>query len=131
VKAVGGDLLSDREDFLHVPGGVVVGVNGLWEVAGGAVECEVSGGGVDRVTGVVGVGFAPGVCADAVLDPRCRHELHPPDRAGGGDVQVLSVVRLDGVDRGEYLPGDVVASGGGLVDGDQRGRWVVVVRERG
>src|SRR3712207_7876888 len=57
---------------------------------------------------VVRVALAVAVGVEPVLLPRRRHELHPPERAGGGHVEVAPVVGLDLVDRREDLPADAV-----------------------
>src|SRR5213078_4484079 len=89
-------------------------------VAAGGLE--VARGGEDRVDRVVGVALAVLVRVDAVGLPGGRHELHPAEGAGGGDVEVAPVVGLDLVDRGEDLPADAVLDAGGLVDRQQERR---------
>src|SRR5439155_12476753 len=53
----------------------------------------------------------------------------PPDRARRRHRQVVAVVGLDFVDRGEDLPGNAVLGRGGLVDGEQE-QGNAVVGER-
>ena len=61
--------------------------------------------------------------------PGGGHELHPADRAGGGDVQVAAVVGLDLVDRRQDLPAHAVLDAGGLVDRQQERRDPELVDE--
>jgi hypothetical protein len=122
---VGGQAADDagaHQDRLDVPVGVVVGEDGAVEVLVGPRGAEVPRGGEDRVDRVERVLLPVAVGVDAVHVPRRGHELHPAQRAGGGDVQVAAVVRLDLVDRGQDLPPDAVLDAGGLVDGEEEGR---------
>jgi hypothetical protein len=95
---------------------VVVGEDRPAHVLGGAGGLEVARGGEDRVDGVVRVLLLVVVRVYPVLAPGGGHELHPAERARGGDVQVAAVVRLDLVDRGQVLPAHAVLDAGGLVD---------------
>ena len=111
-----------HEHRLDVPVGVVVGEDRAVEVGVGAGGAQVAGGGEDRVDRVERVLLAVAVGVDAVGGPRGGHELHPAERAGGGDVQVAAVVGLDLVDRGQDLPAHAVLDAGGLVDREQERR---------
>src|SRR3954452_23825758 len=101
---------------------MVVGVDRLAHVLRRARGLEVARGREDRVDRVVGVLLLVVVGVDAVLAPSGRHELHPADRARGGDVQVVPVVGLDLVDRRQILPAHAVLDTGGLVDRQQEER---------
>ena len=122
---VGGEAADDagaHQDRLDVPVGVVVGEDRAVEVLVGPGGAQVARGREDRVDRVERVLLAVAVGVDAVHVPRRGHELHPAQRAGGGDVQVAAVVRLDLVDRGQDLPADAVLDAGRLVDREQEGR---------
>ena len=101
---------------------MVVGEHGPGDVLRGAGCGQVAGGREDRVTRVIGVGHAVTIGGDPVLVPGRGLELHPADRAGRGGAEVASVVALDGVDRCQHLPRNVVATPGLHVDRDQEGR---------
>ena len=122
--------MGPRHDLVDVPARVVVGVDGPGDVLLGTGGGEVLGGGEDRVARVIRVGHAVAVDGDAVLGPGGGLELHPADRAGGRGVEVLAVVGLDGVDRGQHLPRDVVLAAGLHVDGDEERRRPVAVGEQ-
>ena len=117
-----GDQARAQHDGVDVPVGVVVGEDRAADVLLVARGLEVAGRGEDRVDGVVGVLLAVLVGVRPVLAPGGRHELHPAQRAGGGDVEVAPVVRLDLVDRGQDLPAHAVLDPGGLVDRQQEDR---------
>src|SRR5207249_2897665 len=102
------DQARAHEDGVDVPVRVVVGEDPPADVLVAAGRLEVAGGREDRVDRVVGVRHAVAVGVDPVLLPGGGHELHPPEGAGGGDVEVAAVVRLDLVDAGEDLPADAV-----------------------
>ena len=122
---VGGEAADDagaHQDRLDVPVGVVVGEDRAVEVLVGPGGAQVARGREDRVDRVERVLLAVAVGVDAVHVPRRGHELHPAQRAGGGDVQVAAVVGLDLVDRGQDLPADAVLDAGRLVDREQEGR---------
>ena len=123
------DQARAHEDGVDVPVGVVVGEDRLAQVLLGAGGLEVARGGEDRVDRVVRVLQLVLVGVDAVLLPRRGHELHPPERAGGGDVEVAAVVGLDLVDRREDLPAHAVLDAGGLVEREQEGRDAELVDE--
>ena len=123
------DQAGAHEDRVDVPVGVVVGEDRLAHVGVGAGGLQVPRGREDRVDRVVGVLLAVVVGVDAVLLPRGRHELHPAQRAGGGDVEVAAVVGLDLVDAGQDLPAHAVLDAGGLVDRKQEGRDPELVDE--
>ena len=118
-----------QEHHVDVPVGVVVGPDRAAQVLVGAGGLEVAGGGEDRVDRVVRVLQAVLVGVDAVGLPARGHELHPAQRAGGGDVEVAAVVRLDLVDRRQDLPADAVLDAGGLVDREEEGRDPELVDE--
>ena len=90
---------------------------------------QVARGGEDRVDRVERVLDAVVVGVDAVRLPGGGHELHPAQRAGGGDVEVAAVVGLDLVDRGQDLPAHAVLRAGGLVDRQQERRDPELVDE--
>ena len=123
------DQAGAHEDRVDVPVGVVVGEDRAADVGVGARGAQVARGREDRVDRVVGVLEAVAVGVDAVLLPGRGHELHPPERARGGDVEVAAVVGLDLVDRGEHLPAHAVLDAGGLVDGEEEGRDAELVDE--
>ena len=108
---------------------MVVGEDRLADVGLGTRGAQVAGGGEDRVDRVEGVLEAVAVGVDAVLLPGRGHELHPAERAGGGDVEVAPVVGLDLVDRRQHLPAHAVLDAGGLVDGEEEGRDAELVDE--
>src|SRR5439155_20700987 len=83
----------------------------------------------DRVDRVVGIAAGVAVGVQAPAPPRAREELHPPDGAGGRDVEVAPVVGLDLVDRGEDLPPDAVLDARRLVDRQQERRDPELVDE--
>ena len=118
-----------QEHGVDVPVGVVVGEDRLADVLLAAGGAQVARGREDRVDRVERVLLAVLVGVDAVHLPGGRHELHPADGAGGGDVQVAAVVGLDLVDRGEDLPADAVLDAGGLVDREQERRDPELVDE--
>ncbi|CAB4931944.1 unannotated protein [freshwater metagenome] len=107
---------------VDVPVGVVVGEDRLADAVLRAGGLQVPGGGEDRVDRVHRVGLAVAVGVGAVRLPGGGHELHPALRAGGRDVEVAPVVRLDLVDRREDLPADAVLDAGGLVDRQEERR---------
>ena len=117
-----GDQPRAHHHGVDVPVGVVVGEDRAAQVVVGAGGLQVAGRGEDRVDGVVRVLLAVAVRVGPVCAPRRRDELHPPERAGGGHVQVAAVVGLDLVDRREDLPADAVLRAGGLVDRKQERR---------
>ncbi len=123
------DHTRAQEDGVDVPVGVVVGEDRLRDVLVAAGGAQVARGGEDRVDRVEGILLAVLVGVDAVHLPGGRHELHPAERAGRGDVQVAAVVGLDLVDRREDLPADAVLDAGGLVDREQEGRDPELVDE--
>ena len=123
------DDLGAHEHGVDVPVGVVVGEDGAADVRVGACGAQVAGGGEDRVDRVERVLDAVAVGVHAVGGPRGGHELHPAERAGGGDVQVAAVVGLDLVDRGQHLPAHAVLHAGGLVDREEEGRDPELVDE--
>ncbi len=123
------DQTRAHEHGVDVPVGVVVGEDRAADVGLGAGSAQVAGGGEDRVDRVVRVLEAVAVGVDAVLLPGGGHELHPPERAGGRDVEVAAVVGLDLVDRGQHLPAHAVLDAGGLVDGEEEGRDPELVDE--
>ena len=122
---VGGDA-GDQPGAEHhrvdVPVGVVVGKDRAAHVLLIAGGLEVAAGGEDRVDGVVGVLLAVLVRVGAIGAPGGGDELHPPERAGGGDVQVAPVVGLDLVDRRQHLPPDPVLDPRRLIDRQQEDR---------
>src|SRR5262249_24262521 len=111
-----------EQHLLRVPVGVVVGEDRVVEVLGAAGDLQVVGGGADRVDRVVGVLAPVPVGVEPVGFPARGQELHPPDRAGAGDVEAGPAPGLDFVDRGQDLPGDPVFGAAGLVDREQEGR---------
>ena len=113
------DEACAHEHRVDVPVGVVVGEDRLAEILLPTRCLEVARRGEDRVDRVVRVLLAVAVGVDSVQLPAGGDELHPPDRAGAGDVEVAAVVRLDLVDRGEDLPRHAVLDAGGLVDRQQ------------
>jgi hypothetical protein len=123
------DDLRAHEHGVDVPVGVVVGEDGAADVLVATGGAQVARGREDRVDRVERVLDAVAVGVDAVHVPRGRHELHPAERARGGDVQVAAVVGLDLVDRREDLPADAVLHAGSLVDGKQEGRDAELVDE--
>ncbi len=118
-----------HEHGVDVPVGVVVGEDRLAQVLLGAGGLEVAGGGEDRVGRVVRVLEVVLVGVDAVLLPGRGHELHPPERARGGHVEVAAVVGLDLVDRRQHLPAHAVLDAGGLVEREEEGRDAELVDE--
>ncbi len=116
-----GDQARAEEDRVDVPVGVVVGPDRGADVVLVVRGLEVAGGGEDGVDRVVRILAAVLVGVGPVHLPGGGHELHPAERAGGRDVQVAAVVRLDLVDRGEDLPADAVLDSGGLVDREEEG----------
>ena len=125
VPLVARDELGAQQHRVDVFLGVVVGEDRRVQVRGGSGCAQVAGGGEDRVDGVVGVGIARVEGVHAVLNPRCRHELHPADRSGRGHRLVGAVVGLDLVDRREDLPRHAVLDGRGLVDRQQEQRYAI------
>ena len=118
-----------HEHRLDVPVGVVVGEDRLAQVLVGAGGAQVARGGEDRVDRVERVLAPVAVGVGAVLLPGRRHELHPAQRAGRGDVEVAPVVGLDLVDRREHLPAHAVLDAGRLVDRQQERRDAELVDE--
>ena len=123
------DDARPHQHGVDVPVRVVVGEDRAAQVVLRAGGVQVARGGEDGVDRVEGVLQAVAVGVHAELLPGGGHELHPPERAGGGDVQVAAVVRLDLVDRGEHLPAHAVLDAGGLVDREQEGRDPELVDE--
>jgi hypothetical protein len=123
------DHLRPHQDAVDVPIGVVVSEDRPPEVLVAARCLEVASRREDRVNRVERVLHAILVGVHAVLLPGRGHELHPAQRAGGGDVQVAAVVGLDLVDPGQDLPTDAVLHAGGLVDREQEGRDAELVDE--
>jgi hypothetical protein len=123
------DDTGAQEDRVDVPVGVVVGEDRAAQVLVAAGGAQVAGGGEDRIDGVERVLQAVVVGVDAVRLPRGGHELHPAQRARGGDVEVAAVVGLDLVDRGQDLPADAVLGARGLVDREQERRDAELVDE--
>ena len=117
-----GDQPGAEQHRVDVPVGVVVGEDRAPHVVLVAGRRQVAGGGEDRVDRVVGILAAVLVGVGAVHPPGRRDELHPADRAGGGDVQVAAVVGLDLVDRRQHLPADPVLDPRRLVDRQQKRR---------
>src|SRR3954467_11672706 len=113
------DDAGAHEHRVDVPVGVVVGEDRAPHVLVGAGGAQIARGGEDGVDRVERVLEAVAVGVDAVLLPGGRHELHPAQGAGGGDVQVAAVVGLDLVDAREDLPADAELHAGGLVDREQ------------
>src|SRR4051812_2073583 len=124
-----GDQPRAHEHRVDVPARVVVGEDRAVDVLLAAGRLEVARGGEDRVDRVVRVALAVVVGVGAVHRPGRGHELHPADRAGGRDVEVAPVVRLDLVDRREDLPADAVLDAGRLVDRQQERRDPELVDE--
>ncbi len=122
VRRHAGDQARAEEDRVDVPVSVVVGVDRAADVLLVPGRLEVAGGGEDRVDRVVRILAPVLVGVDPVHLPGGGHELHPPERARGGHVEVAAVVGLDLVDRREDLPADPVLDARGLVDGEQEGR---------
>ena len=122
---VGGDA-GDQPGAQHhrvdVPVGVVVGKDRPAHVLLIAGGLQIARGGEDRVDGVVGVLLAVLVRIDPIGPPRRGDELHPPQRTGGGDVQVAPVVGLDLVDRRQDLPPHPVLDPRRLIDRQQEHR---------
>ena len=102
--------LGAHEHGVHVPGRVVVGEDRAPDVVIAARRLQVARGREDRVHGVVRVLEAVAVGVHAVLLPGGRHELHPAQRAGGGDVEVAAVNEIE-TDYGRNLN---VSSAGAL-----------------
>ena len=90
---------GEPQHLVHVPGGVVVAIDGAGDVELSAAAGEVARRAEDRVRGVVRVGDAVPVRVDSPPRPRRGHELHPADRAGGARPEVAAEVGLDLVDR--------------------------------
>ena len=118
-----------QEHRVDVPVGVVVGEDRLAEVVLGAGGAQVARGGEDRVDRVVRVLDAVACWRRRRTSPGRGQELHPAERAGGGDVEVAAVVGLDLVDRRQDLPADAVLDAGGLVDREQERRDPELVDE--
>ena len=116
------DHLGAQQHRLHVPPGVVIGVDRVLKVRGGAGRVQVAGSGEDRVDRVVRVGVAGVGGVDAVALPGRGQELHPADGTCAGDRQVPPVVGLDLIDRRQHRPRNVVLDPRRLVDGEQERR---------
>ena len=121
--------LGPQQHRLDVGRRVVVGEDRPREILRGAGGGEVARCREDRVGGVVGVGAPGRGGVDAVALPGARQELHPADCARRGGREVLPVVGLDLVDRGEDFPWHPVGSARRLVDRQQERRDVEVLHE--
>ena len=108
VDAAGVEELRQLLHLVHVPLRMVVREDRAGDVglsAGGRQVARCRG---DRVFRAPRVRDAVAVPVESPPLPGRGHELHPADRAGGARPHVAAEVRLDLVDRGEYLPGDAV-----------------------
>ncbi len=117
-----GDQACAQQDGVDVPVGVVVGKDRLTDrvlVAGGL---QITGGGEDRVDGVVRILLAVLVRIRAIHPPSRGDELHPPQRTGRRHVQVAAVIGLDLIDRRQHLPTNPVLDTRRLVDRQQEHR---------
>src|SRR5215211_2896886 len=96
--------LGHGKDLLHVPVGVVVGVERPIPVLRRPTVFEVAGGRGYGVFGVHYVGDPIAVAVHARSLPRCWHELHRAHRAGAGRSHGLAVVGLYLPYGREYVP---------------------------
>src|SRR5690606_7442449 len=107
VEAALGVCAGGIQDELHVPLGVVVGVERLVPVAGGATGAQIVSGSRDGVGGIVDILSVVVVAVDAVGVPGALQELHGPFGAShvgtGPDARAgaAAVVRLDLADSGQ------------------------------
>jgi hypothetical protein len=106
LRAAVGVAGGPGQDELDVGLGVVVGEDGLLEVAGRAVRDQKPGSGGD------GVGRVHDVPAVAVQRPGRRLELHRAEGAGAGRPVVLAVAAFHLPDGGQDGPRDAVLGSG-------------------
>jgi hypothetical protein len=89
------------------------------EIETAAGGSEIAGSGVDRIGRVPRIGHAVTARVRPPAEPGRRHELHPADRTCRARTHVAAEIRLDLVDRREYLPRDAVRRAGLLPDAEQ------------
>jgi len=116
---------GDPEDVFHVPGGVIVVPQGLFQILLSSVIPQVPGRRVGGILHIPGIGFPVAVSVDAIGFPGRGQKLKGADRTLARDhVFPLRIPRAGGlaeigfplVDGGEDIPRDPVFRSRFLID---------------